>query len=176
MAKSGDNFLTVDRLVAQGYDPLIYRYLTFNAHYRSELAFSWESLEGARRALARVQALRDRPEERTEQELIEATQEIEAAFFDDLNAPRALAALHQADSFALWRKFEPILGLDLDNLGLDESAKEITSEVTDLLEQREEARKTRDYVLADRLRAQIEGLGVRIGDAPEGAVVHPRRQ
>lgn len=54
MSKSAGGFVTLDTLLEQGYDPLDYRYLCLNAHYRSELTFSFEALDGARRARRRL--------------------------------------------------------------------------------------------------------------------------
>ena len=61
MSKSGGGFLTVQRLINEGFDPLAYRYLCLTAHYRSELAFNvetWDSLHAATKALGKIYELR----------------------------------------------------------------------------------------------------------------------
>jgi cysteinyl-tRNA synthetase len=172
MAKSGDNFLTVDRLTEHGYDPLAYRYLTLTAHYRSELAFSWESLDAASKALSRVYGLRARlgdPEEDLEN-LAPIEDEIEAAFFDDLNAPRALALLHEASSPYLWERFDDILALDIAARSAMrmQSAPPPPSEIASLLSKRAAARAARRFADADRLRDEIEALGYKVRDEVTG--------
>lgn len=175
MAKSGENFITVDTLVQRGYDPLVYRYYAMNAHYRSELAFSWEAIEGARRALARVYDLRGRIGERVADDPLnpaeyeQAMRQVEAAFYDDLAAPRALALLHEIGSFRLWREFDDILGLNISVRSRPARGGEQTPpEVAALASKRAEAREMRDWETADRIREEIETLGYAIGDTIEG--------
>ena len=120
MSKSGENFLTVQRLIDRGYDPLAYRYLCLTAHYRSELAFNvetWESLNAATKALGKIYELKARVGENdglSEQEYGRARQNVFDAISDDLNLPRAVAALHEAKSYRLWREFDPVLGLEIE--------------------------------------------------------------
>jgi cysteinyl-tRNA synthetase len=176
MAKSGENFLTVDRLVERGYDPLAYRYFSFNAHYRSELSFSWDALEGARKTLNKIYRLKSVAENLTDDELSDAASNIEAALLDDLNAPKALAYLHDAKSFTLWKKFDPILGLDIERLAVSQSLfTEIPSDLQTLLDERNYAREMRDWVTADAIRSQIESAGFSVGDTgPLTSVVSER--
>lgn len=181
MAKSGDNFITVDRLIERGYDPLVYRYLCLTAHYRSELAFSWDSLEAARKALSRVYELRGRLGERAGDDPLnpaeyeQATADVEEALADDLNAPRALAILHEAGSYRLWRDFDEVLGLQIEQRSRPARSQEtLPDDVLQLVARRDEARNARQFDLADELRNKINALGYRTGDAPEGTVVHRR--
>jgi cysteinyl-tRNA synthetase len=64
MSKSAGGFLTLQKLIDEGYDPLDYRYFLLGAHYRSQLQFSWESLTGAKNArkslLDKVRILADK--------------------------------------------------------------------------------------------------------------------
>jgi cysteinyl-tRNA synthetase len=173
MAKSGDNFLTVKRLTDEGYDPLAYRYLCFNAHYRSELAFSWDALSGARTALERVYRLKDVPETFAVDELRESARLVQQAFFDDLNAPRALAHLHEARSFALWKEFDGILGLDIEkNAAIRSQSREVPKEIQELSARRSVARMEKDWATADALRKQIEEEGFSVTDTgPASSIV-----
>jgi len=172
MAKSGENFVTVDRLIERGYDPIAYRYLCLTAHYRSELAFSWDSLDGARKALARVYELRGRGDDDriSQTRYAETFAAVEEALGDDLNAPRAVALLHEAGSYRLWREFDGVLGLQIEQRSRpagDEGP--LPDDVATLLAERDKARHSRRFADADRLRAKIEALGYRIGDAPSGS-------
>jgi cysteinyl-tRNA synthetase len=171
MAKSGDNFLTVDRLIEAGYDPIIYRYLCLTAHYRSELMFSWDALAGAKKALGRVYEIRGRLGERaaddplTEKEYDAAKLAVEAALLDDLNAPKAIGILHEAGSFRLWREFDNVLGLHVhERSRRARGAEPIPEEITALLTRRSAARKRRDWTESDRIRAEIENAGFTVSD------------
>jgi cysteinyl-tRNA synthetase len=110
MSKSAGGFLTLQKLIDEGYDPLDYRYFLLGAHYRSQLQFSWESLTGAKNArkslLDKVRALTERKNsttENTEKEEIAPSSSVvnyssqlssfDKALEDDLNTPRALAEL-----------------------------------------------------------------------------------
>jgi cysteinyl-tRNA synthetase len=177
MAKSGDNFLTVDRLVEAGFDPLSYRYLGFTAHYRSELTFSWEALEAARTALRRIYDLRAKVGEDdggaglSEAEYAEARSDINEALCDDLNAPRALATLHQAGSYKLWKEYDSILGLDIASRSRVSENTAVPEEVTLIVAQRDQARSARDFALSDKLRNQLVAMGYEVGDTPRGTTL-----
>jgi cysteinyl-tRNA synthetase len=177
MAKSGENFLTVDRLVERGYDPIVYRYFTLNAHYRSELMFSWEALEGARRSLARIYTLAaaDEPDGLDEQAFEKAAAQVEEALADDLNAPRAVGILHEFGSARLWRRFEPVLGLQIDE-HVAEARRRLPppESVAKLLKKRETARLAGSWDEADKLREKIEKEGYVVGDGPDGSKLSPR--
>ncbi len=91
MAKSGE-FLKLDVLVEKGYDPLDYRYFCLGAHYRQQLAFTWEALDAAKIAMGRLKriVLDLRKEYRDGQKPIERWMaEFREAAEDDLNMPRA---------------------------------------------------------------------------------------
>ncbi len=174
MAKSGDNFLTVDRLIEHGYDPLAYRYLALTAHYRSELAFSWESLDAASKALSRAYGLRARlgeSEPLLDVQITEASAQIEEALFDDLNVSRAVAVLHEWNSPSLWEKFDSVLGLDYAARSRT-TTPQIPDDIAALLLQRENLRRAGRYDEADKLRDQIVAMGYKVGDKAKTALLH----
>ena len=183
MSKSGGGFLTVQRLIDQGFDPLAYRYLCLTAHYRSELAFNvdtWDSLHAATKALGKIYEMKARIGENdglTDQDYQKARQLIFDAISDDLNLPRAVAALHEAKSYRLWREFDSVLGLDIEGRSRDsvptvaEAEDGLSAELIALKQQRDEARKARDFARSDALRAEIEAHGYTVGDSPLGTVV-----
>ena len=182
MSKSGDNFLTVQRLIDRGYDPLAYRYLCLTAHYRSELAFNvetWESLNAATKALGKIYELKSRIGENddlSEAEYARARQTVFDAISDDLNLPRAVAALHEAKSYRLWREFDSVLGLDIETrsraaVATPADADDLPAEIVALKQQRDDARKSKDFARSDALRAEIESFGYTVGDSPTGTVV-----
>lgn len=165
MAKSGENFITVDKLIQRDYDPIAYRYLTLTTHYRSELAFSWESLDAASKALRRIYNLAHRsngqePLNEAQQEV--AVGQISAALCDDINAARAIALLHEYESPALWERFDSVLGLDY----VSKSEKAVLAfdgalpnKLSEIISERDAARAVRNYTRADELRRQLKTMG-----------------
>jgi cysteinyl-tRNA synthetase len=96
MSKSLGNFITLQTLIDMGYDPMDYRYYLLGAHYRKQLAFTFEALDGARNAMKRLKIsiaeLKEiqSPSAIADPELLE---EFHEAINDDLNTPKALAVL-----------------------------------------------------------------------------------
>ncbi|HEY3330706.1 MAG TPA: cysteine--tRNA ligase [Capsulimonadaceae bacterium] len=181
MAKSGENFITVDRLIERGIDPLAYRYLCLTAHYRSELAFSWESIAGARKALERVYEMRRRVGERVADDPLNPTDfnhahaQVESALADDLNAARAVAVLHEAGSYRLWREFDDIFALDLETRSRTPRGDEpLPANIAVLAAERQAARTARDWAEADRIREKLELSGYVVGDGVGGTEVRRR--
>ena len=181
MSKSDGNFLTVQKLIDDGYDPLAYRFLCLMAHYRSELAFSYESLGAATKALGKVWELKARQDGGkndglSDAEYADARALVVAALCDDLNLPRAVAALQDAKSYRLWLEFDSVLGLDIEKRSRDTApepgdSSDLPEAVIALMTERDAVRKARDYAASDRLRAEIESLGYTVGDSKDGTVV-----
>jgi cysteinyl-tRNA synthetase len=181
MSKSGDNFLTVSTLVDKGYDPLAYRYLCLTAHYRSELAFSWDSLGAATKALGKVWELKARQQsgesdDLNDEEYANARQLVVDAINDDLNLPRAIAALQDAKSYRLWSEFDSVLGLDIESRSReslpaagDEAG--LPDDIAALVSKRDSARNAKNWHESDALRKEIESHGYTVGDSPTGTVV-----
>ena len=180
MAKSGGNFITVDRIVEEGHDPLAYRLFCLGAHYRAPLTFTREGLESAGHALDRLRnrviAL-DREDGGSVSE--KHYEPFWVACTDDLNTPRALAALwgllrdedvNRADKYATLLAMDTVLGLGIDQM--EEEKADLDDGTLALVEQREEARKRKDFAEADRIRDQLLAAGIMIEDTPEGPKVH----
>lgn len=178
MAKSAGGFLTLQSLLDKGYEPLAYRYFCLGTHYRKQLMFSWEGLGTATNA---YQALKNRIGEIKKQaegkDKPELKKKYQAMFMqavnDDLNIPRALAVLNQAitdtavsskTKLELIADFDEILGLDL----LREEKIDIPKDVQELVNKREEARKSKDFKLSDKLRDEIKAKGFVVEDTREG--------
>jgi cysteinyl-tRNA synthetase len=189
MAKSKGNFLSVQALINSGYDPLAYRYLCLQAHYRSELelAWDWDGEGGTGRApsldtaAASLKRLYERVARTDDEPLTDpaayasARAEVLGYLTDDLNVPRAVGALHSYGSPRLWREFDAVLGLDFENQAVrkDEEPVEVPENVLSLLEERQAARKSRDFARADAIRTELAAQGWEIADTPEGAKVKP---
>ncbi|MBI2593787.1 cysteine--tRNA ligase [Candidatus Daviesbacteria bacterium] len=180
MSKSKKNFLRLEDIVGkslpagrQGFDPLALRYLYLTGHYRSEMAFSFESLTGAQSALNNLRdeiRLWDQPKEVVAQ----YWQRFLEAANDDLNIPKALAVLWElvkseipsSDKSATLLEMDKILGLGLEEyIG---KKVEVPEEVQKLIDARENARKSRDFKRSDDLRKEIKKLGYEIEDNTSG--------
>ncbi len=163
MSKSLGNMYTMQEIIEQGVDPLAFRYLILTTHYRSKLNFTWDSLEAASRALEGVRQLAFRDTEKEDLQKQHVLEQGYDALNNDLDFPKLLALLHQTGDYSLWLAFEPVLGL-----GLTEKATEISTEIQDLLKQRDEARRNGDYAQADQYRVTIATKGYAIEDLPDG--------
>lgn len=180
MAKSGENFLTLQAIVDKGYSPFDYRYMTLTAHYRSQLEFSWQSLDAAKKSLQtlkeQVKVLRKSANGKTSvAKVSEYRKAFEEAINDDLNMSRALSIvwdlvrskekISAEDKLKLIFEFDKILGLKLDEEELEEKLSE---EVENLIRQREEARKAKDFETADGIRDQLKEMGIVLEDTTTG--------
>ncbi|HZD55699.1 MAG TPA: cysteine--tRNA ligase [Anaerolineales bacterium] len=173
MGKSVGNFLRLETLIDQGYDPLAWRYFCLNAHYRAKSNFNWEALSGAQTAFNRL---------RTAVFDMEAPGTPDATYLDkfttdintDLNTPRALALawdLLQSNLPASVKKatlleFDRIFGLGLADWKPIEEI--VPYEIMVLIKQRQRAREEKRWQDADALREQIRSAGYEIKDTPTG--------
>ena len=179
MAKSAGEFLRLKSLTDRGYDPLAYRYLCLTAHYRSQLNFTWDALDGAATALERMRrgchALPEggAPDAR-------ALERFTAEVNDDLNVPRALALawevlrgdLPPAVRKATLARFDRVFGLRLAEWQPREEA--VPEAIQALADARSAARAARDWAEADRLRAALHAAGWEIEDRPDGYALKRR--
>jgi cysteinyl-tRNA synthetase len=191
MSKSKGNFFTIPDLLEKGHPPEAIRYLLAGSHYRKPLSFGFEGLQQAAAALERIRGLVQRLDEveaeGPEGPAAEACTEAETAFrealADDLNTPEALAGLHGlvsranallADA-ALTRsgaaavrttleRMDSVLGLLLPAGG----EEQLSAEEQALLDERQEARRQRDFTRADSARARLEAMGVVLEDTRGG--------
>jgi len=126
MSKSSGEFLTLDRLIDRGFDPLAYRYFLFTAHYRQQLAFTWEGLEAAQNALNNirktVRGFVPDPDVPAGPPIDGRIKQFREALEDDLNMPRALAVMWgvlreaEGDRYSTLMKMDEVLGLGLASI------------------------------------------------------------
>ncbi len=188
MSKSSGDFLRLAALLERGYDALSYRYLCLTAHYRSDLKFTWASLDAAAAALSRLRDLAHSwgaadGDCGADSAAVDAVSmaSFEAAMGSDLNTPRALAALWgmaksaqpAAVKKATLLRFDAALGLGL--AAWRPPAVDLPVAVAALAEQRATARANGDWAAADRLREAIHARGFAIDDSAAGSAVRPRR-
>ena len=184
MSKSKGEFLTVSLLEEKGYNPLVYRFFCLQSHYRKSLVFSWENLDNAKTAYNKILAkvstfLADKNGEIDKDAYDRLMASFKAAMDDDLNTSNAITALYDvlkadcnsATKLALIAEFDKVLSLGIISEAEKLSAgsdDEIPAEVMALVEQRKEARKNKDFALADELRAKIGELGYAVEETRQG--------
>lgn len=173
MAKSGDNFITIQTLLDKGYDPLAYRYFLLQAHYRKQLNFTWEALDAAAAGYKRLRRMvREIPEHAARDPHVR--EEFVEAINDDLNMPEALAVLfkalkEQTIDLDMVIEFDKVLGLRLHEI--DKVEASLPKEIQELLDLRAAARDNKDWGKSDELRDQMSKLGYVVEDTADGQKV-----
>jgi len=175
MGKSEGNFITLSVLEEKGYNPLAYRYFCFTAHYRSPLKFTWSAIDSAQRALNRLyENIKKYPREDVEFHK-EYEEKFHLAINDDLDMPKAISIVWELikdDTItpevkrATLIQFDKVLGLSFDNP--PEIKIDVPEEIWNLLEEREIARKEKNWERADKIREEIKNRGYIIEDTPQG--------
>lgn len=172
MSKSKGNNYTVSDVVKKEFDPLSLRYIYMQTHYRQEMNFTFEALEGAQHALRR---LYEQIEGWGKGEIgcAQFEQQFLDAVNDDLNMPKAVSVMWEllksrypsrAKAASLARMDE-VLGLGLSAVMETKKEEEpIPSSVLELVEKREALRRQRRFHLADELRHKIKKMGYHIED------------
>ena len=181
MAKSEDNFLTLDNaFVKKGINPLVYRFATFQTHYRKPMEYSDESIQAARNGLQHLQnqvrQVVQNSAGRKGAVIDEYKTKFKRAINDDLNMPRAMAVVQEmlksrvedADKHALIMDYERVLGLSLDEVTQSE---ELPQEIKTLVAERQAARDTKDWAASDQLRDKIQEQGYTVQDTKDGIKV-----
>lgn len=195
MSKSLGNFRTV-REISQQYDLQVLRFFMLNAHYRSPLNFSADLMEASKNALERIlegaARLKDRKENGAAEGLLEEEQKLlseaekftlkfEEAMEDDFNTADALAAVFELVKFANTNVTEKSSAAFADALlaqlvklsevlGLNVIKKEeiLDKEIEALIEERQEARKAKNFARADEIRDELLEKGIILKDTREG--------
>ena len=180
MSKSLGNIYTVSDLEKRGYEPLDFRFFCLGAHYRKKLNFTFEGMDAAKTARERLnQTLLQHKlssTTTTTDTLDKYRKKFKSAVEDDINAPKALGILFDLikeeksiDIYKLSLEFDSILGLSLDKLKEEKTEElHIPKEIIDLANSRLDAKKQRNFALADELRGKINSLGYSIADTKEG--------
>lgn len=183
MSKSLGNFYTLSELTEKGYSPRAFRLMMLQAHYRSELNFTWAGLRAAETRLCDLAGwaslqfdTRKLPADSYNPKEVDGfIQEIKDALADDLATPKAmsiLSALIDATPGVPIKHHEHFIGIleQLDELfGLDLAAQQdVDQDVKDLIAEREVAKKANTFKKADDIRAQLLKQGIELLDTPHG--------
>lgn len=195
MSKSLGNFFTV-REIGEKYDLQVLRFFMLNAHYRSPLNFSTELMEASKNSLERIITCVEQlkhlletaektemtaEEKALEAEVLEYVKKYENSMEDDFNTADAIAAIFELVKFANTKAnenstavfvqylFDTIVHLS-DVLGLivNKEAEILDEEIEKLIEERQMARKEKNFKRADEIRDELAAMGIILKDTREG--------
>lgn len=180
MSKSKGDFLTVSLLEKKGYNPLVYRMFCLQSHYRKPLLFNYEVLDNVKVAyeklLKKAAGLGTEGELQKEQ-MMPYQEAFAQALANDINTSQALtvvydvlkADMNDVSKRALLAEFDTVLSLDLtketETVRINE---ELADYVENMLAQRQDARKAKDFARADAIRQELLEKGIEIKDTREG--------
>lgn len=183
MAKSAGEFLTLQSLIDRKYDPLAFRYLCLQVHYKSKLNFTWESLDAAQAGYGRLKAFADLASRAggTEGSWVkEYRNRFSEAINDDLNMPRAMAVMWEMIKEANTQQdfgvldalysFDQVFGLKLSESAASAQETELEPQFAALIAEREKARAEKNWARADEIRKELAAAGIIIEDRPEGTI------
>lgn len=169
MAKSDGNIIKLKDIVDKGFSPLAYRYFLLLSHYRTPTNFSFEALEAAQTAYRRLKEVMIGEEGKVNAEY---KNKFLSALENDLNTSQALAvvwdlvkdeSVPKGDRNSTLLDFDKVLGLNLNQNEFE--VKKIPSDIQDLINEREVARKNKDFAKSDELRDLINKKGFVIEDS-----------
>ena len=168
MSKSSGNVVLLKDVIERGIDPLAIRLCFLENKYRSQMDLTWSSIEAAHETLKRW---RMKMSQWGSENTLQIDPEIESAFNTDLDTPRVIMRLREIEKSesenkaSIFRYADQVLGLDLER---PLEAKVLTPQMKTLLDQRALARTEKRWTDSDRLRVELENLGLEIKDTPEG--------
>jgi len=191
MSKSKGNYYTFRDVTAKGFSAAAVRYFLLSVPYNKQLNFTFDALAGAERTVASLRDFRARlseaktepgKNEKLSETAARALQEFEAGMDDDFNTSIGLAAIHnlsrevntalarkqvraenQQELLALIDRFDTVL-----NIFGEQQREMLDSEIQSLIEQRQEARRRRDFARADEIRDELAGRGIVLEDTKDG--------
>lgn len=176
MSKSKGHVLTVSYLEEEGFNPLSYRFMVLQSHYRKQLTFSLESLSGAENAYKKLkrQVLNLQNDGEIDNDLFtKYTNEFKEYLSDDLNTANALTLMYEVlksetNDFtkkAIIEYFDQVLSLDLTKI---EEKNIDKNYIEEMIAKRNEAKKNKDFTTSDAIRDELLSQGIILKDTREG--------
>jgi cysteinyl-tRNA synthetase len=191
MSKSKGNYFTFRDVAARGYSGGAVRYFLLSVPYNKQINFTFDALDGAAKTLAGLRDFKARLgeakttpgiNEALHEATVAAADEFEAGMDDDLNTSVALAVIHnltrvvntalarkkmQAENkielVELLKRFDSVL-----NIFGDDQREMLDSEIQNLIDERQEARRRRDFARGDEIRDELAGRGIILEDTKDG--------
>ena len=178
MSKSKGKILTLDTLIENGYDPLSYRFLCLQSHYRKQLTFSYSSLDGAENAYKKLKnkVLSLSKEGEVDTEVFNVYKNNFVSYLeDDINTANAISVIYDVlkantndlTKYELIKDFDRVLGLELTTEINNTNEVDIEF-INSKIEERNEAKKNKNYELADQIRNELLEMGIILKDTREG--------
>ena len=178
MSKSKGKTLTVDTLIENGYDPLSYRFLCLQSHYRKQLTFSYSSLDGAENAYKKLKnrVLSLSKEGEVDTETFNTYKNNFVSYLeDDINTANAISVIYDVlksntndlTKYELIKDFDKVLGLELTT-EINNTIQVDIEFINSKIEERNEAKKNKNYELADQIRNELLEMGIILKDTREG--------
>ena len=177
MSKSKGVILTVSTLQEKGYDPLAFRYMCLLSHYRRQLVFSYESLDGAENAYKKLlnKTTNLKYGDKIDQEKVqEYDTKFKSCLEDDLNTANAITTLYELlksdlnddTKYYLVQKWDEVLSLDL--LKKKNTDSKLEEYIITKINERNKAKQDKNYELADAIREELLSKGITLKDTREG--------
>ncbi len=182
MAKSKGEFLTISLLINKGYNPLAYRFMCLQSHYRKQLLFTYESLDIASQSYnklkSKINSLKKEATNLNLEVIDMYKNKFKEALEDNLNTSNALTVLFDVlkdevlddyNKLVIIEDFDRVLSLDLtlkDN--------NIPKEIEDLVNERNIAKTNKDFSKSDEIRDKLLSMGYTIKDTRDGTIVERR--
>lgn len=191
MSKSLGNIFTIDDVVEKGYNPAALRLLFLTGHYRSEMNFTWDNLDGSQKAWNKLVRQVIELKENVSHNIFggevgsDLAKDYQQRFYEaignDLNTSVALATIWELlkdeevsnrDKLLLIFDFDSVLGLGIETVLTTVTDEEtLPKEVQQLVDEREAARQRKDWAKADELRDQLAKMGYKVTDGFDGQEV-----
>ena len=180
MSKSKGDILTVSKLEELGYNPMAFKFMCLNSHYRKQLLFSFDALEQSENTYKKLKnkilALK---EDKEIDEIIynKYNNKFKEELENDINTANCISLIYdvlkentsESTKIKLIKDFDTVLSLDLfkeENLN-----KDLQNKINELIEKRTKYKEEKNYIKADEVRNQIEALGVKIKDTRDGVEI-----
>ena len=186
MSKSKGSILTVNSLKEQGYNPLAYRFMCLNSHYRKQLVFSYDALKQSEDILRKLKnkiktiiESEEFEEPELDKNLIdEYINKFTESLENDLNTANVITylfdilkddRLNSSSKLYLIKEYDKVLSLDL--LKIENEDREITDEINDLIEKRNTYKQNKEYDKADKIREKLLKMGIELKDTRDGVEI-----
>ena len=182
MSKSKGEFLTLSLLESKGYNPLVYRLFCLESHYRKQLVFSYDAMDNTKKIyeklLNKIKQIKENKDGELDFDIINKYDEqFKEAISNDLNTSLALTTLYAVikdqinnnTKLYLIEKFDEVLSLDLlkENTKLNQD-NDMDEYILATIEERNNAKKEKNYALADQIRDELANKGIILKDSREG--------
>lgn len=179
MSKSKGEFLTVSLLEEKGYNPVSYRFMCLNSHYRKQLVFSYDALDNATQAYQKLlNKVKTLGTEEDSSNTSEYQEKFKNALSDDLNTSLAITILYDvlksdltnSQKRFLVSSFDEVLSLDLLSEKTVTVSDDLETYIKAKIEERKQAKQEKNFARADEIRNELLEKGILIKDTREGTV------